>query len=243
MLKTASAVAAVTNGMADALESRFPGTDVAVIPNFFDENEYPKPVTPDRSMDKPFSIAYVSNLYGERGAYQFLEGFERFVQNNKLTPEDIVFEWAGSIVWQGDIGKWIEEHGLSEFIRYHGKVAHSDALALLQRVHVSLVLVAPDDTIHVPGKIFEAMGVRSSILLVAPEQSDAVRILEKTKVGVHATCNPDSITENLGVLFGRFLQGECISCCEEARMEYSHMEIQKRYRELLYMACGEPKKN
>lgn len=197
VVRRATRLVGVTQGIADHLKARHGRDDVAVFTNFFDESEYPHPISSHRDPSAPFTIVYLGQLYGERDPYTFLEGLRRFIRGQKLTPSQVVFEWAGPVSGQGRVADWIRDHGLQPYIRYHGTLPHREALGLLQRAHVAIVLVAPGDTIHVPGKLFEAMGARTPVLLVAPEQSEALRILGHTNGGDCAMSDEGAIADTL----------------------------------------------
>lgn len=100
-----------------------------------------------------------------------------------------------------NVNKWyfhyygVDEHhvheqagrfGLSDRIVYHGRVPRQEALSAVKGASLSLVItsVAEQETLEdkgiVTGKIFEAIGLGTPVLLIAPKGSDARAITEPT---------------------------------------------------------------
>jgi glycosyltransferase involved in cell wall biosynthesis len=77
-----------------------------------------------------------------------------------------------------------DRFGLTDRIVYHGRVPRRDVLSAVKGANLSVVItsVAEQDTLEdkgiVTGKIFEAIGLGTPVLLIAPISSDARSITE-----------------------------------------------------------------
>jgi hypothetical protein len=87
----------------------------------------------------------------------------------------------GSYVWQE-----AERFGVMGRVVLHGTVPRSQVLSGVKGANVAVVITSvaehatPEDNGMVTAKIFEAIGLRTPILLIAPEASDARAVVEIT---------------------------------------------------------------
>jgi hypothetical protein len=100
-----------------------------------------------------------------------------------------------------------ERFGVRRLVTVHGKVSRSDALAAVKGAGVAVVITSvvespsPEDNGMVTGKIFEAIGLGTPTLLIAPAGSDAHAVAEVTGLARSFTAdNVDGIASFLGGL-------------------------------------------
>jgi glycosyltransferase involved in cell wall biosynthesis len=81
------------------------------------------------------------------------------------------------------------EHGLTNRVVIHGRVSREEALSAVRGCNLSVVITSgsaqerSEGDGMIPAKIYEALGLRSSVLLIAPEKSNARKVLEDTGCG------------------------------------------------------------
>lgn len=193
-LRSVTRLHGLSTGIADIVTAAY--RDVLRVPptvcyNFFDPDEFaaagPAPVKPDA-----FTISYVGTMYLSRNPGLFFRALRMFIERNGLTPEQFRFRWLGFIVGIADLQRMIDENGVAPYIDFLGQIPHRDALNELRASHVSLIIQAPDDAIHIPGKMFEAMGARVPLLAIA-QPCEVTRIIDRTGSGLHAPYDADAV--------------------------------------------------
>lgn len=197
-LRAATRVTCVSRGLRDYLRRRYAAdlrAEIALNYNFFDPAEYPQ--VPPRQPGAPFVISYVGALYASRHPFAFFEGLRRLLDGRGLEPRQVRFRWVGSVLGVPDVEREIRRLRLEPYIDRIGQVPHADALRHLCASDVSLLIQAPDDTMHIPGKLFEAMGARVPLLAVAPP-CETTEILTRTKAGFAAPHDASAVCARLG---------------------------------------------
>jgi glycosyltransferase involved in cell wall biosynthesis len=81
------------------------------------------------------------------------------------------------------------EHGVMNRVVLHGHVSREEALSAVRGCNLSVVITSgsaeerSEDNGMIPAKIYESLGLRSSVLLIAPKNSDARKVLQDTSCG------------------------------------------------------------
>lgn len=82
------------------------------------------------------------------------------------------------------------KHGVSSRVVLHGLVSRAEVLSAVKSAHAAIVVTGMSDEASlaergiVTGKIFEAIGLGTPVLLISPRDSDARQLLTDTKGGV-----------------------------------------------------------
>jgi glycosyltransferase involved in cell wall biosynthesis len=200
-LAAATRVTAVSRGIADYLQQQYGHAlraPVALQHGFFDPAEYP--AVPPRAAGGPFVISYVGAFYATRQPTAFFEGLRMFVDRRQLAPERLRFRWAGSVMGGPDFERMLERLALAPYVDRIGQVAHGEALRLLCESDASLLIQAPDDTIHIPGKLFEALGARVPLLALSPP-CETTELIERMRAGRTCPHDPAAVADALEQLW------------------------------------------
>jgi glycosyltransferase involved in cell wall biosynthesis len=206
-LSAATAVSAVCRGIADYLvktHGEVIRQPVDLNYNFYDPEEYP-PRDPSTAKG-PMVVSYMGAMYGNRSPHQFFEGMRAFIDKSGIQPEQLRFRWAGSIAGITDINEIIERNGVRPYIDFLGQISHRAALQELLRSTAALIIQAPGDAIHIPGKLFEAMGARVPILALA-HPCEVTEIMDRCRGGIACPHTKESVSVALGQFYERHQQG------------------------------------
>jgi glycosyltransferase involved in cell wall biosynthesis len=82
-----------------------------------------------------------------------------------------------------------KKHSVSDFVFCHGLVSRAEALSAIKSAQIAVVVTGMDDQATaaergiMTGKIFEALGLGTRILLISPRDSDARQLLSDTQCG------------------------------------------------------------
>lgn len=197
-VRQARTVSAVCRGIADYLTAQH--GDVLQSPielnyNFFDPAEYP--ASGSLSLEpRPFTISYAGAMYASRSPRPFFEGLRVFLDKSGLTPAQFRFQWAGGASGIADFAEALERTGVRPYLDYLGQVPHREALRLLMRSDAALLLQAPDDTIHIPGKLFEAMGARVPLLALSGK-CETSEIIDRCHAGIVCAHTAEAVAAGL----------------------------------------------
>ncbi len=213
-------VSAVCKGIADYLSTRYPHllrAPVELNYNFFDPDEYPRDaVLP--SPEKPFVISYTGGMYTDRSPHQFFEGMRLFIEQSGLTPEQFRFRWAGAAYGIDDLAEVLDRTGVRPYLDFLGMVPHREALRLLLASDASLILQAPGDAIHIPGKLFEALGARVPMLALA-HPCEVTEIITRCGAGLICPHTKESVAAALAEFYRLHQKG--------VRWPFNEAEVQR----------------
>lgn len=221
IIRAATRVTTVCRGIADYLGSTYAAdlkSPVALHYNFFDPSEYPPPAAP--APDRPFVVSYVGAMYITRHPRFFFEGLRLFIERSGLTPAQFRFRWVGSAFSLGNIRGQIAELRLESFIDFVGQVPHRDALTELVNSHAALIIQAADDAIHIPGKLFEALGARVPVLALA-NPCEVTDIMALTNCGIAVPHEAEAVAAGLRQLWEHRRHGAPWPFNETAALEFT----------------------
>lgn len=170
---------------------------IALNYNFFDPEEYP---VRDERPNGPFILSYVGAMYMTRSPAVFFEGLRLFLDQHAVRPEQFRFRWIGSSFNIGDVEAALARLKLNDYVDRIGQVAHAEALRELVHSDAALIIQSPDDSVHIPGKLFEALGARVPVLALS-HPCEVTEIINRTRAGLCVPHDPRSIADALAQLW------------------------------------------
>ncbi len=183
LVQTCSAVTIVSESWAKALDARLGlGAKLHVVTNGYDAEELVD-VQP-QSFDH-FAIAYAGGFYPPKRCISPLMAALRELKNRQdASLPEWRFHYYGS---EADLVRdAARQADVLERVVFHGTVSRSTALAAVRGAGLAIVITSIleesslEDQGIVPGKLFEAIGLGTPVLLIAPPDSNAGSIVETT---------------------------------------------------------------
>lgn len=223
VIRDADRVSVVSRGLAERLQAQYPDVlrhPIALHYNFYDLAELEGIPARRRKTADPFVISYVGNIYDRRNPYAFFEGLRRFLDRREIGPERFRFRWAGGAFGLMGLEERLAHLRLTSYIEFLGHRAHRDALRLLRESDMALIIQAEGDTIHVPGKLFEAVGANVPILAIS-DPCETAELVERLRAGVVAPHEPEAIAHALERVWEWWLSGAPWNRDEEACSRFS----------------------
>jgi len=220
-LQVASRVSAVWRGIAEQLESRYGETlrsRVAIHHNCFDPEEFRGLGARGTTVSRPFRVCYTGAMYANRSPENFFSGMASFIHSHRLTPRDFQFSWAGSVSGVPGLTKFLNASGVSPFLEFLGQIPHQDSLRLLQESDVALLIQAPHDQIHIPGKLFEALGARTPLLALT-QPCETAEIIQRCQAGLVCAHTAESVRDALTHFYSMKKSGQPW-CFQEAERDW-----------------------
>jgi hypothetical protein len=170
-----------------ALGAAEPDLDVRCFPNGVDLEQLP---TRDERAVRRGSIAYVGTLYAGRNLSSICAAMRALLNDKPAMAETLRLNVAGPMEpphrrqFEDDIAV----AGLGSVVNIHGLLPRAQALELLSRSHLSLVL-AQDQPMQVPAKLYESVGLGIPTLVIAGATSAAA--CEARRIGAMAVDGAD----------------------------------------------------
>ncbi len=181
MYRSADHIVAVGKGYRDNVSSKAPVRDrISVIYNGVD-GEHFQPVPPDdafreeHGMAGRFVVSYVGTIGMAHGLETVLDAAEKSKADGR---QDVGFLLVGVGARRESLQQEAEERGLSDCVRFTGRLPKSDMPRVLASSDALLVHLRACDLFStvIPSKIFEAMAMERPIIMgVRGEPADIVR--------------------------------------------------------------------
>ncbi len=219
-LRQARRVSVVSRAIAEYLSQKYGLILQAPIElnyNFFDPTEY-APSAPTPAPNRPFTISYTGSIYGKRNPHAFFEGLRAFIDQTGLTPAQVRFRWAGIIAGIDGVDAALDRTRVRPYLDFLGQLPHREALRELSASDVSLVIQSPDDAIHIPGKLFEAMGARVPLLAMA-NRSETADLILRCRAGLVCPHTAETVAAALAEFHCRALKRQ--------RWDFNEAEVQQ----------------
>src|SRR5262249_24201141 len=185
VLAASAAAIGVSPGLTQSLQDQFGRPKRSyVISNGFDPEELAR--TPKNHFGH-FAIVYTGTFYPPKSAIQPLMAALQQVDRIDVHRSPWAFHYYGhksSYVWRA-----AEDFGLAHRVVIHGSVSRQEALAAVRGANVAVVMsciyerASLQDRGVVTGKVFEAIGCGTPLLVIAPQGSDLEGILAVTGLG------------------------------------------------------------
>ncbi len=183
LLKGCAAVTVVSTSWGADLDRRYGvGSKLHVMTNGFDSTEMAT-VKPHAFGHR--AMVYTGVLYPPRRTLSpFLAALKCLKESQRETSNEWYFHYYGT--QEAYVREQAVRFGLTDRIVLHGRVPRHEALSAVKGASVALVIVSIEEQASfemlgmVPAKIFEAIGLGTPVLLIAPHGSDATDLLAPT---------------------------------------------------------------
>ncbi|GAA4324320.1 glycosyltransferase family 4 protein [Pontixanthobacter gangjinensis] len=180
---------------------------VTVITNGFDID-----INSEFNEQEKFQISHIGSLLSGRNPGNLWKAIKKLAEENENFRNKLEIRLAGKL--SEEVLQSIYEHGLQPYLVNEGYVSHSRAIEMQQSASVLLLIEIDSEETRgiIPGKLFEYLAAKRSILAIGPENWDAEKIISETGAGsVHAYEDLEGIKERIWKLFQNFQKGNLIS--------------------------------
>ena len=171
VIRHADTILANTEKMVEVFRKRFVsiGTgNYVYLPNMIDLKMYDG----FRRMAKypKFTISYAGSMYVGRSPEPLFAAIRDLLEEGKIEEGEILVKLAGhcDAIAGIPISTVIARYGLGSSVEVNGLVSHAKALEIIRRSHLGLLL-APEQPMQIPAKVYEYLGLGTRILAIAKE--------------------------------------------------------------------------
>jgi glycosyltransferase involved in cell wall biosynthesis len=210
-----------TREFASALRITDPDLDVLCFPNGIDTEQLPKR---DVSAVERGSIACVGTLYAGRNLSMVLAAIRALLTDQPEAASMLRLNVAGLMEphHREKLEGEIAASGLTSLVTIHGMLPRAQALELLNRSHLALVL-AQDQPMCVPAKLYESVGLGVPTLVIAELSGAAAS--EARRIGAMSLDSHD--VEGMRSLLNDMLSGRLPTTIEStASVSYADLAVQ-----------------
>src|SRR5207302_704347 len=188
----ADGVIANTPQLAEVLAAKYPNVPVVCVPNGVDPDGVPPPA---RHRYPGLSIAYTGRLYAGRDLGPVMRALGIFFQHHPEAAR------AGSklrIAGDADsrhaqvFNDAVAAAGVEQYVELLGLLSRADALDVVSRSRLAVVL-AQDQELQIPAKLYESVAMGIPTLVVAPADSAAAVEGHRLGVAVRDSADVDGI--------------------------------------------------
>jgi hypothetical protein len=231
-LGKASALVTVSRPLADDLSRLHIHKPVYVITNGFDPEDacFDSPELTDK-----FTITYTGALYGgKRDPSMLFEALKNLIRDGVIDPDRVEVRFFGSQdPWLFDE---IRAANLDGIVKVFGFIPRDQALQRQRESQLLLLLLwnNPQERGVYTGKVFEYLAARRPIIaLGGPEESVVEDLLNETQAG-HYILSLEDLEVVLSKYYSEYIRTGAIPPTEEsATSKYSHLEMAKKFADLL----------
>ena len=186
VMNNADRVLATTERMRDAMMARYPhlpGEKFSCLPNGIDVGGLAAGDIPDKYA--PLTITYAGSLYLDRTPEPLFEALGALVNEGKVRLDDFRIKLVGSCRFIGDVETEAvaRRYGVESAVEIIDRLPRTEAIRIMQRSHLLLVLAPPNHRLVLPAKIFDYLGSGSKLLALT-EPGATADLMRETDGGM-----------------------------------------------------------
>jgi hypothetical protein len=196
VVRSAAKVIVNSRELQDALEDRYPGTTVSWIPNGTDLERMPQRVAPALP---GLHVVYAGTLYGGRDLSPVVQAMRMIIECDpeaQAAPLKLTVAGDATRGHEAQLREAIRSAGMSSNVELLGLIATDRALELVASASLAVVL-AQDQDLQVPAKLYETAAIGVPTLVVCEHTCASAREAERLGVLVR---EPDDIAGIADVL-------------------------------------------
>jgi hypothetical protein len=180
VLKEADSIISASEGYLNILKSKCVENQYEVITNGFDPDDF---IDVQKIQTEKFVITYTGNMPVTRNPEMLWQALDELIAENCQFKEKFEFWFAG--VMDDEIRFAIQSRPFFNNFKDFGYVSHSKAIELVFNSHVLIMIVNKVKTSAeiLPGKIFEYIAAGNQIMVIGPEEGEAVKLIKQVRQG------------------------------------------------------------
>lgn len=152
------------------------------ITNGFDDDELPKQET---AKNEKFTLSYIGVLEQLRNPKMLWQVLEELIIESKDFSNDFQLKFVGRV--DDKILSDLNQSAVKNAVKIIGYLPHNEAFSEMAQSDILLITNFPEERSKgiIPGKIFEYLATKKSIISFGPKNADVEQILQKTNAGKH----------------------------------------------------------
>jgi len=178
----------------DRFEARYPKCRTYLVRNSYDERDF-EALAEDKF--PKFTISHLGTLYGFRKTGMLFEAIRLLADRGLIEPSSFRLLLVGQA--DNNTAAEVARLHLEDYVELQGLVPHKEAVNIMMRSHMLLLIKAfgPNSNGQIPGKLYEYLATGNPVLCLAPQDSEAARIVEESGNGFVVEENVEELAEVL----------------------------------------------
>ena len=193
------------------------------IRNGYDSNEIKKYLLVKKY--SKFTITYAGTFYYGRDPEIFLLSVSELIKGGHIDRDSMQIQFLGNCRYTD--GKSVEQLvtnlNLRDIVKISDSMPHTETLQEMAKSHV-LLLLAPDQPLQIPGKVYEYIGLRSFILAVCGEGATTNILKQYPKAIMVSPNNLDDMKKAILTLIAKSNKND-----KEIVENFSHHDYERKY--------------
>jgi glycosyltransferase involved in cell wall biosynthesis len=206
VLKNSSRITTVTWRSRDEFAEQSKRTDIEVIPNGFDEADFPQ--RDDVQLDTAFTLVHIGSMNKDRNPMVLWKALQKALSQSPDLKDHLRIKLVGIVDFA--VRNSIQEANLQPYTQLDEYVLHKEAVLLQQRAQVNLLVInnTPNARTIIPGKLYEYLGSKRPIIATGPLDSDSAKVIMMTQGGaVHDFDDVDGLASRILEYFEKYKAG------------------------------------
>lgn len=231
VLTNASRIVTVTWRSRDEFKEIAKRNDIEVIPNGFDDADFP--LDQRGSLDKDFTIVHIGSMNKDRNPEVFWKAIQLALQESDDLNDKLKIRLVGPVDFS--VRSSVEHYGLQRFTEFVEFIPHDEAVKLQQQAQINLLVInnSPNARTIIPGKLYEYLGSGRPLLAIGPRDSDSARVIEMTKGGVvHEYDDIDGLKDRILEYFTLYKAGT-LTGNAEGTQQFTRRHLASEYAKVL----------
>jgi glycosyltransferase involved in cell wall biosynthesis len=141
----------------------------------------PRPLPDPAGVPKygTFTFCYTGSLYVGRSPEPVWQALALLIRENRIAADAVRFKLIGHCrsINGTPTSVLARKYGLESVVEVHDTIPHADALDIVSRSHLALLL-APDLPFQIPAKVYDYLGAGTRILAIADDGGTADLVRE-----------------------------------------------------------------
>jgi glycosyltransferase involved in cell wall biosynthesis len=231
ILRNATRVVTVTWRSRDEFKAISGREDIVVIPNGFDDADFPAGLR--GPLDKDFTIVHIGSMNKDRNPEVFWIAAQKALEASHELRSRLKIRLVGPVDFS--VRSSVELYGLQAYTEFVEFIPHDEAVRLQQQSQVNLLVInnSPNSRTIIPGKLYEYLGSGRPLLAVGPKDSDSAKVIELTRGGVvHEYDDTDGLKSRILEYFELYKQGK-LTGNAEGTQQFTRRHLAGEYARLL----------
>ncbi|WP_042707787.1 glycosyltransferase [Methanobrevibacter wolinii] len=232
--KNVDALTVTSNKTKDILSRIHPDKEIYSIENGYDKEFYEKLDSNFKyNKHEKLKITYAGRLYfGKRDPSILFKAISDLSNENKIDKNLLEINFYGD---KTNICEFSKKYNLENIVKIHGFIPH-DKVLLKEKESDILLLLSwnnPKESIFIPGKIFEYIGLKKPVLSIGYKEGCLKDIIDKTNIGYH-TDNINECKEIILKYYNEFRKNKKIKYMANNKIEnYTTEKMTKNFTNIL----------
>jgi len=164
---------------------------------------------PTAEKNEKLTITHTGTFYLKRNPYSFLKALKELIEARKIDPQKVEVNFIGiNEVNEPRLTELLENEPINKLVNQQNWVPHDKALEYMRNSDL-LLLIQPDTTLQIPGKLYEYLATGKPVLALSQSDGAVANLIKKEKWGAAVdTDDIENIKKAIFEYYRKFMSGQ-----------------------------------